>query len=163
MANKRNALYKRDDGKKRKRKRGNKGQRIQRAFYTLTAVLSLWTFAYVSGLFPYLGWGRVQNNTEFATSMDFASFNLGIPVMLLFEGQTAFYNYDSYSEESSMTFDVKPFFEIGYSDRAEHVRGGGEGRAEFPITSTGLYVFQHRPTIARGHVYSHYTVSWGAE
>ncbi len=135
---------------------------LKASFGTLTAALCLWVFAYVSTLFPYLGWGRAQNNTEFATSVDLASFNVGVPYMLLFEGQTAFYDYTSHSEESRITFDVKPVFTIGYSDAAQRVSGEGSGRIEIPITKTGLYTFKHEPSMARGHAYTHYDTVWGA-
>lgn len=128
----------------------------------ITGALCLWVFAYVSTLFPYLGWGRVQNNTEFATSVDIATFNLGMPYMLLFEGQTAFYDYSSHSEESAITFDVKPVMSIGYSDRMQRVSGEGSGRIEIQITQTGLYKFEHKAATARGHVYTHYDAVWGA-
>ena len=129
---------------------------------TIGGALCLWVFAYISTLFPYLGWGRVQNNTEFATSMDFATFNLGMPYMLLFEGQTAFYEYDSHSAESQITFDVKPVLSIGYSEQMQRVSGDGAGRIEIPIRRTGLYRFKHEAATARGHVYTHYDAVWGA-
>ncbi len=135
---------------------------ITRLLYPVTGALCLWILAYGSGLFPYLGWGRAQNQTEFAVSVDVASFNLGVPYMLLFEGQTAFYEYSSHSEESRITFDVKPVMTIGYSDQVQRVSGEGSGRVEIPITSTGLYRFKHEPAMARGHVYTHYHAVWGA-
>ncbi len=131
-------------------------------FGTLTAALCLWVFAYVSTLFPYLGWGRAQNNTEFATNVDIGTMDIGMPYMLLFEGQTAFYEYDSYSEEGQITFDVKPVFSIGYSEQMQRVSGEGSGRIEIPITKTGFYTFRHEPAMARGHVYTHYDTVWGA-
>ena len=133
-----------------------------RVFYSLTGALCVWIVAYGSGLLPYLGWGRAQNNTEFAMSMDFGSISIGLPWMILFEGQTAFYDYASYSEESAITFDVKPFFTLGYSDNMQRVTGEGSGRIEVPITHTGIYTFRHEPALARGHVYTHYSTVWGA-
>ena len=95
-------------------------------------------------------------------SMDFGSISIGLPWMILFEGQTAFYDYASYSEESAITFDVKPFFALGYSDNMQRVAGEGSGRIEVTITRTGIYAFRHEPALARGHVYTHYSMVWGA-
>ena len=131
-------------------------------FYGVVAVLSVWTFLFVSGLFPWIGYARVDERTSFATRVSAGNLDLGLKTMLLFEGQTAFYEYRSTSPESDITFDVKPITTLGYSDAMQRVKGKSSGRIEFPITQTGLYQFDQEPALGRGFVHTAYTVKWGA-
>jgi hypothetical protein len=131
-------------------------------FYALLGVVCLWVFAYVSGLFPYLGTGRVDNRSSPGMQTDIGSTGLGIKTMLLFKGQTAFIDYKSTSPESEITLDVKPVTVLGYSDAMQRVKGEAEGTAEFPIEATGLYKFRHEPALGRRYGRTSYSVSWGA-
>ena len=132
------------------------------AFCLLTAALCLWVFVYASGIYPYLGEGRVDNRSAPATQTDIASFDLGLSMMVLFKGQTAFFEYDVTSPQSEITFDLRPATHIGYTDRRQRIAGVGTGKVEFPVTNTGLYVFRHEPALGRLHGHTKYTVSWGA-
>jgi hypothetical protein len=134
-----------------------------KAFYALAAVLCLWVFAYGSGLFPYLGSGELEDHhaPPFKGAPGY-NMGFGTSTMLLFRGQTAFYEYDSTSPQGEITFDVKPITVLGYSERMERVKGVAKGRIEFPITATGLYKFEHGPALARPYGTTAYSVSWGA-
>lgn len=134
-----------------------------KALYTLAAVLALWVLAYGSGLFPYLGSGELEDyhappfRGEPGYNMGF-----GTSTMLLFEGQTAFYEYQSTSPQSDITFDVKPLSVLGYSPAMKRVKGVASGRIEFPIAKTGLYNFRHGPAMGRPYGLTAYSASWGA-
>ncbi len=134
-----------------------------KSFYAFVAALALWVFAYGSGLFPWLGSGELEDHhaPPFKGAPGY-SMGFGTSTMLLFEGQTAFYEYDSTSPEGEITFDVKPLSVLGYSARMERVKGVAKGRIEFPITATGLYKFDHGPALGRRYGTTAYSVSWGA-
>ena len=134
-----------------------------KAFYAFTAALSLWVFVYGSGLFPYLGSADIENTSAppFGGEPGY-SISFGLGTMLLFEGQTAFYEYESTSDKSEITFDVKPLTVLGYSENMHRVRGKGSGTIEIPITKTGLYNFRQGPALGRPYGKTAYTVSWGA-
>lgn len=134
-----------------------------KAFYTLLAVLCLWVFAYGSGLFPYLGSSELEDHhAPLFQGKPGYSMGFGTNTMLLFEGQTAFYEYKSTSAEGEITFDVKPLSVLGYSPEMKRVKGVAEGRFEFPIAKTGLYQFRHGPALGRRYGTTAYSVSWGA-
>ena len=132
------------------------------AFYIMLGALCLWIFAYGSGLYPYLGAGHDDNRSSPGTSTSMGAYSFGLGTMLLFEGQTAFFEYNSTSVESDVTLDVKPLTVLGYSDRMQRVRGLAKGTVEFPITQTGLYHFDHEPALGRRYGQTRYSVSWGA-
>jgi len=140
----------------------SKKRKLKAGFGTLGGLLCLWAFAYVSTLFPYLGWGRAQSAKATIVKADVGSMNLGMPYMLLFEGQTAFFDYTSYSEGGSITFDLKPAFSVGYTDQKQRVRGAGSGRVEITVPRTGLYRFRHEPSKIRSDGFTHYDTVWGA-
>ncbi|MCB2059777.1 MAG: hypothetical protein KDE21_04675 [Novosphingobium sp.] len=131
-------------------------------FYALVGALCLWLFAYISGLYPYLGTARDDTRSAPGVSTSLGKFGIGVSTMLLFEGQTAFFEYESTSAESEITLDVKPVTTLGYSDAMQRVRGEASGTAEFPITKTGLYRFRHEPALGRRYGQTKYSVSWGA-
>lgn len=134
-----------------------------KAFYTLAAVSCLWVFAYGSGLFPYLGSGeREDHHAPPFQGKPGHSMGFGTNTMLLFAGQTAFYEYESTSAESDITFDVKPLSVLGYSPAMKRVKGVAKGRLEFPIAETGLYNFRFGPALGRPYGTTAYSVSWGA-
>jgi hypothetical protein len=134
---------------------------ISWGFYALVAALSLWVFSYASGIFPYLGTAEIdQTSGRGITSGSDASFGLG--TMLLFEGQTAFFEYESTSAESEITFDVKSPATLGYSPEMRRVSGAGSGRIEIAIAQTGFYNFRHEPALTGRHGRTAYRVSWGA-
>ena len=142
--------------------RMSKKRTLKFGFGTLGGLLCLWAFAYVSTLFPYLGWGRAQSAKQSIVKTNVGSMNIGMPYMLLFEGQTAFFDYTSYSEGSRITFDLKPVFSVGYSDQMKRVSGSGSGRVEITVPRTGLYQFRHEPSLTRGDGVTHYDTVWGA-
>jgi len=130
--------------------------------YVLVGALCLWLFAYISGLYPYLGTGGDDNRSAPGVSTSLGKFDFGLRTMLLFEGQTAFIEYESESPEGEITLDVKPIATLGYSDAMQRVRGQASGTAEFPIAKTGLYTFRHEPALGRTYGRTDYSVSWGA-
>lgn len=132
------------------------------AFYVLLAALCLWIFAYGSGLYPYLGKAGDNNSSSTGTSTSIGKYNYGVNTMLLFEGQTAFIEYDSTSAEGEITLDVKPVATLGYSDAMLQVKGEAQGSHEVLIESTGLYSFRHEPALGRRYGKTSYSVSWGA-
>ena len=134
-----------------------------KALYALGAAIGLWVLVYGSGLFPYLGSGELEDHhaPPFKGAPGY-SMGFGTNTMLLFAGQTAFYEYKSTSPQSEIVFDVKPLSVLGYSERMKRVNGVAEGRIEFPITQTGLYTFRHGPALGRRYGTTAYSVSWGA-
>lgn len=128
----------------------------------MLGALCFWIFVYVSGLFPYLGTGRVDNRSVPGVQTNIGSTGVGVRTMLLFKGQTAFFEYKSTSPESEITLDVKPVITLGYSDAMQRVKGNATGIAEFPIEQTGLYRFRHEPALGRRFGRTSYSVSWGA-
>ena len=140
-----------------------RGSKFKAGFYLFTALLSGWVFAYGSGLAPWLGVARVDETTAPFTRMRAGNLYLGLNTMLLFKGQTAFYEYDSSDPHGEITFDVKPFTTLGYSPAMVRVNGARQGRLEFPITRTGVYRFQHEPALGRRYGRTAYTVNWGAK
>lgn len=131
-------------------------------FYGLVAVLCLWVFVYISGLYPYLGKAGDDNRSATGTSTSIGKYDYGIGTMLLFKGQTAFFEYESTSPEGEITLDVKTVTTLGYSDAMQRVKGVQKGTAEFPIETTGLYRFDHEPALGRTYGRTTYSVSWGA-
>lgn len=132
------------------------------AFYAVVAALCVWVFVYISGLYPYLGTAGDDNRSSLGISTSVGGYSYGTSVMLLFEGQTAFFEYDSTSSEGEITLDVKTLNRLGYSDAMQRVKGAQNGIAEFPITSTGLYRFDQEPALGRTYGRTSYSVSWGA-
>jgi hypothetical protein len=130
--------------------------------YALGGLLCLWLFVYISGVFPYLGWGRADNYSSTGTQTDIGSMSLGVSSMFLFEGQTAFIDYEMETPDSAITLDVKPILTIGYSDNVYRLKGVESGRAEFLIEKSGLYTFEHEPALGRPYGHTKYSVSWGA-
>lgn len=134
-----------------------------KAFYTLAAVLCLWVFAYGSGLFPYLGTAEIEDHhAPPFHGKPGSSLTFGLGTMLLFEGQTAFFEYESTSPESEIIFDVKPVSVLGYSPAMQRVKGIAKGRIEVPISETGLYNFRNEPSLGRPYGLTAYSVNWGA-
>lgn len=131
-------------------------------FYALVAALCIWLFAYVSGLYPYLGSAATDNRSSFGQTTSFSESGFGVETMLLFAGQTAFFEYESTSAESDITLDVKPMMTLGYSPAMQRIRGVAKGTAEFPVATTGLYNFRHEPALGRRYGRTAYSVSWGA-
>ena len=131
-------------------------------FYVLVGALCLWLFAYISGLYPYLGTARDDTSSAPGVSTSLGKFGVGVSTMLLFEGQTAFFEYESTSPESEITLDVKPVTTLGYSKAMRRIRGEAGGTVEFPIAKTGFYRFLHEPALVRRYGRTRYTVSWGA-
>lgn len=131
-------------------------------FYGLVAVLCLWIFVYISGLYPYLGKAGDDNRSSAGVSTSIGKYNYGVGMMLLFKGQTAFFEYDSTSPEGEITLDVKTVSTLGYSDAMQRVKGVKQGTAEFPIETTGLYRFDQEPALGRTFGRTSYSVSWGA-
>jgi len=119
-------------------------------------------FVYISGIFPYLGRAGDENRTSVGVSTSVGKYDFGLSTMFLFKGQTAFFEYESRSAEGAITLDVKPVTMFGYSDSVHRISGKQDGVAEFPIESTGLYVFEHEPALGRGYGRTSYSVSWGA-
>lgn len=138
------------------------GKLAARGFYLFTAVLCLWVFAYGSGLFPYLGTAERDVTKAPGTSSSPGGLDMGLSTMLLFEGQTAFYEYKSTAPAGDITFDVKLISIPGYSPAMKRIKGVSQGRLEFPIAQTGLYTFRHGPATGSGYVRTAYEASWGA-
>ena len=131
-------------------------------FYGFGAALCLWIVAYGSGMVPWLGSARVDETIAPFTTTRVGNMSFGLGTMLLFKGQTAYYDYNSSDPHGEITFDVKPLSVLGYSRAMVRVKGARQGRLEFPIAHTGLYRFQHEPALGRRYGRTAYTVSWGA-
>jgi len=132
------------------------------AFYVVLGALCLWVFAYVSGLYPYLGVAGDNNRSGPGFSSSAGKYDFGLGTMLLFKGQTAFIEYDATSAEGEVTLDVKPAGTLGFSDKRIRVKGKAVGTLEVPIESTGIYNFRHEPALGRAYGHTQYSVRWGA-
>ncbi|QJB68326.1 hypothetical protein [Parasphingorhabdus halotolerans] len=134
-------------------------------FYLFTAVLSIWLFVYISGLFPYLGYEhRTHHYHKFSSNEGVVSSSLGPNSMFLVKGQTAFYDYDMKvtKQTSGMWLDIRPIYEIGISDNAKWIHGDQQGRWEYEVPETGVYSFKHDVNHRAFDSKVTYDVSWGA-
>ncbi len=155
-----------DDGNRGFALSGIRGRKVWKlsgsAFYVPLAALCAWIFVYISGLYPYLGTAGDNNRSSFATSTSVGKYNFGLSTMLLFKGQTAFIEYKATGEDGKVSLDIGPSGSLGYSDSRIRVKGKQTGTLEVPIESTGLYDFEHEPSLGRGHGHTQYKVRWGA-
>jgi len=121
--------------------------------------LVVWLLAYISALFPYLGYyhyGRQGMLVSYVPT--------GLRNMILFEGQEAFINYDVDSTPGSngdVTFDIRPWPAIHPTPAMQRVNGKTSGTVKVTIPKTGFYRFHHAAGTRRESL--SYTVTWGAK
>jgi hypothetical protein len=124
------------------------------------AAFGIWLFCYVSTLFPYLG--RYHYSYFDGVRED---YNVGMQHMLLFEGQTAFIEYETKSADGpsgSIYVDIVPLLGPMPSAHLKTLNGEQTGVLEVPITKTGVYSFQSRFNSLAYRENLNYTVTWGA-
>ncbi len=130
---------------------------------TIGGVLCLWLFLYISTIFPYLGSASRSENLGPGVSLNAGSGNFGLSKMILFEGQTAFFDYKIDSTDAgAVRLDVRPFTTFGASENLKVIEGTGQGTVEFVVTKTGLYEFRHDFSLNGTSGRTEYQVTWGA-
>lgn len=133
-------------------------------FYVLTGALCIWVFLYISALFPYLGYAERGERLGPGFSVNSGVGEYGVSRMLLFEGQTAFIDYDVQSDSGGRVYlDIKPVTTFGFSDHMQYAEANTTGRYEYVIPATGVYEFDHDFSLNGIRGSTQYTASWGAE
>lgn len=119
----------------------------------------LWLLAYISTLFPYLGYYHYGRQ-----GMMVSYIPTGLRNMILFKGQEAFLHYDVDSKpgfNGEVTFDIRPWPAIGATPAMQRVSGKKSGTVKVTIPETGIYRFHHAAGNRRESL--SYTVTWGAK
>ena len=119
----------------------------------------LWLLAYISALFPYLGYYHYGRE-----GMVVSYIPTGLRNMILFKGQEAFLHYDVDSKpgfNGEVTFDIRPWPAIGATPAMQRVSGKKSGTVKVTIPQTGIYRFHHAAGNRRESL--SYTVTWGAK
>lgn len=122
------------------------------------AFFIVWLLAYISAAFPYLGTYSYSNKDSSWTSTE----SFGLRSMILFEGQTAFIDYDLKAKKGPFAqayVDIAPWPGLKGSSRQLHLNGNNNGTLSFIVPKTGVYTYRTR--ISLGEVVS-YSSTWGA-
>ncbi|MEL7189119.1 MAG: hypothetical protein AAGK17_06165 [Pseudomonadota bacterium] len=129
----------------------------------IVGALAVWLFLYISTIFPYLGYSSQNETLGPGVSLSAGSKDVGLTTMLLFEGQTAFIDYEVASTENGkVILDVKPISTFGFSENKQDIEAGTKGTYEVEIEKTGLYEFRHDFSLNGISGTTEYRVSWGA-
>jgi hypothetical protein len=136
-----------------------RGMLLTFSVWLVIVPLVLWLLAYISGLFPYLGYYHYGRHGMLVSYVP-----TGLNTMILFKGQEAFIHYEVDSEpgfNGQVAVDIRPWPAIGASLAMQRVSGKQSGTVRVIIPETGLYRFHH----AAGNRLESlsYTVTWGAK
>jgi len=136
--------------------------------YPIIAVLSVWTFGYISGLFPYLGrYERSEHNrsSPFASN-DNPVGTLSLPYAYLFKGQTLFIDYDV-QQEGRVHLNIFLYHRrnvlsgLGPYTYAR-INDSGKGRLTYTVPVSGLYEISPSAMGSLDGYNIRYQVTWGA-
>jgi hypothetical protein len=112
-------------------------------FYAFTALLALWLFLYVGGLFTTLGsaQGSERHGASAIRIADEGGF--GVPTMYLTAGQKAWWHYDVRVEgEGGVRLVIaKSVPSPRFIARARNIRASERGRFEIVAPEGGFYTF----------------------
>jgi hypothetical protein len=136
--------------------------------YPITLVLSVWTFGYISGLFPYLG---TYEESEHTRSNPFVGNGnpigtLSLPFAYLFKGQTLFIDYDVQMEgRVHLVIDfehtrIPTWAPAPYTQAS--IEQSGKGRYVYVVPESGLYKIRPWVYGSLAEYNIHYVVTWGA-
>jgi hypothetical protein len=101
--------------------------------------LVLWLLAYISGLFPYLGYYNYSRDGMLVSYLP-----TGMNNMVLFKGQEAFITYDVDSKpgfDGTVYVDIRPWPALDSTPAMQTVSGKQSGTVKVSIPETGLYRF----------------------
>jgi hypothetical protein len=129
------------------------------SIWLIIAPLTVWLLAYISGLFPYLGWYQYSRD-----GMLVSYIPSGPRTMILFKGQEAFINYEVDSKSGpngEVTIDIRPWPALEASPAQHRVSGKTSGTVKVTIPETGVYRFHHGAGNLRESLT--YSVTWGAK
>jgi hypothetical protein len=136
--------------------------------YPIIVVLSVWTFGYISGLFPYLGrFERSEHNRSslFATNGNPIG-TLTLPYAYLFKGQTLFIDYDVQQEGRvylNIYLNHRQNILSGFGPYSyATIKDSGRGRLTYTVPVSGLYDISPSPTGSLSGYNIRYQVTWGA-
>ena len=137
-------------------------------FYPFTAVAALWVFAYVSGLFPYLGHSSGTHETTFG-GFGRTGVNIGSAkpwqghVVPMIKGQTVFVDYDVKIDSGYATLSITQGYISLRQLKHIELRGTTQGRLSVEADATGFYRIQMRPLADDVKTPSKltYSFSWG--
>jgi hypothetical protein len=121
-------------------------------FYPFVALLSLWVFVYISGLFPYLGYKSGGHQT-LPGPVGRVSYGIGdndhmqAHRIFLFAGQTAIIDYDVSVRKGQLKISVQEgFLPVGPKLVEQGIAATSTGRVAVKVPNTGIYTIYFRPT-----------------
>jgi hypothetical protein len=136
-------------------------------FYPITAVLAIWVFGYISGLFPYLGhYQRSEKNGGILSANGNPFGTITLPWAYLFKGQTLFIDYDV-EQEGKVDLTIylyhpsNPFVGLGHYTYAT-IKGSSTGRFTYTVPESGLYEINPSVSGSLDAYHIKYKVFWGA-
>ncbi|MCL9981871.1 MAG: hypothetical protein NBV60_01820 [Erythrobacter sp.] len=138
-----------------------RGTLIRFSIWIVIVPLVAWLLAYISGLFPYLGYYHYSRDGMAATYIP-----AGPRTMVLFEGQKAFIDYEVDSKkgfDGTVFIDIRPWPALDHTPEMHTISGKTSGRLEVTIPKTGLYRFYHGAGPMAYREDMSYSVTWGAK
>jgi hypothetical protein len=136
--------------------------------YPIIVVLSVWTFGYISGLFPYLG--RYERSDHSSSNPFVSTGNpigtLSLPYAYLFKGQTLFIDYDVQQEgrvDLTIYLTRRRNVLTGFGPYSyATIKESGKGRLTYTVPVSGFYDISPSPMGSLSGYKIHYQVTWGA-
>jgi hypothetical protein len=138
-----------------------RGTLIRFSAWFVIVPLMLWLLAYISGLFPYLGY---YNYSRDGMLVSYAP--TGLRNMVLFKGQEAFIHYDVDSKpgfDGTVYVDIRPWPALDGTPAMRTISGTQTGTVKVTIPETGLYRFYHGTGPMAYREDMTYSVTWGAK
>ena len=141
------------------------------AFALFGTALASWLLAYGLGLYTTLGWveGSERHNRFGVYVGDMAS-PIGFTTMYLFEGQTAWWDYDvAVQGTGGVRLTILRNPPQGSQIRLQRVTATSRGRLEYVVPESGFYSFRYEREplpYAFGHTpvgRTRWRLSWGAD
>jgi hypothetical protein len=137
--------------------------------YAVTGFASIWTFGYISGLFPYLGHLQGTCTQNGLLSSDCSKFGtFGVPYAYVTKGQTIFIDYDVTTRGKNRVYiDLsyrKSLWSLSISGRWTHfdLPDGGKGRLVYTAPISGFYDVGASNSSGNGFYFEAYSINWGA-
>jgi hypothetical protein len=135
--------------------------------YPITLVLSVWTFGYISGLFPYLGhYQRDESRTGLFSGGGNPIGTFSLPYAYLFKGQTIFIDYDVEQQGRVRMLiylnhpHIPTFAPHPYTYAT--IEGSSAGRFLYVVPESGLYDIDPSVMGSLDGYHIKYNVTWGA-
>lgn len=119
-------------------------------FYPFVALLSLWVFGYVSGLFPYTGY-KAGGYVTWRGPVGSTSYGIGnndeiqTHYLFLFAGQTAIVDYDVTVRKGKLDIEIVQGVLLGPKLVEHSIDQSSKGRVSVKVPTTSIYTIYFQP------------------